>query len=108
VAAPTTVQLSPNSAYLRTPVYSVGGALSFGIRREIILPDATDRVVTVTQPLAGRLDLIAYELYGSSDFWWVLCDLNQIADPMTEIAAGTELRVAQQDRVLNAVNSSNQ
>ena len=53
------IALDAYSAYTKTPVYAVGGETVFGLRLDVVLPNATDSKYTVPSQFAGRLDLIA-------------------------------------------------
>jgi len=99
------LSLDKNSMFIRTPAYSVGGDTVFGLRREVVWPDPTDTIMGVTQATAGKLDLIAYQLYGTADLWWVIAEMNHIIDPMTEVVIGTQLRVPRQDRLFNILST---
>jgi len=91
--------------FRETPIHRVNGEVVFALRQEVFLPDPTDLVVEVTQATAGKLDLIAFESYGKSELWWVIAELNQIVDPMTEIQVGVELRVPRRERVFNILTA---
>lgn len=41
----------------------------------------------------GHPELISYKFYGTVDYWWVLCFVNEIIDPISDIKAGTLLRI---------------
>jgi hypothetical protein len=85
--------------FIDTPVYDVSGTTVFGLRREVIPPDPSDRIITITQQLQSRLDLLSGEIYGTVNLWWILAEANQMVDPWTEVSAGTKLRVPLKDRV---------
>ena len=42
-----------------------------------------------------RLDQISYKYYGSNKFWWIIADVNDIADnlinPFSDLVPGTKL-----------------
>lgn len=38
-------------------------------------------------------DSIAFDYYGSSTFYWVVCDFNRILDPFIEPVVGTQLKL---------------
>ena len=38
-----------------------------------------------------RPDKISYKVYGVVDFWWVICLVNNITSPLTELAEGVVL-----------------
>lgn len=101
----TVVKLGRASMFLRTPVYKVGTDLVFGQRRESVTPDDTDMSIEVTQPMVGRLDLLAYDLYGNSELWWAIAELNNLVDPITEVTLGVQLRVPRRDRLFNILTS---
>lgn len=99
------VQLGNYSMFIRTPVYNVNNTIVFGLRREVVAPDPTDSIVTVTQPMVGDLSILAYELYGTPELWWVIAEMNQILDPMTEVVEGLQLRVPTRDRLYNIITT---
>lgn len=39
----------------------------------------------------ARPDLISYENYGTVDYWWVICLVNGIENPLTDITVGMRL-----------------
>lgn len=88
-----------------TPVYSVGGEVVFGLRRDSIIADETDSILEVTKPWEDRLDNLAFELYGDPKLWWVIAELNHILDPFTEIKVGTELRIPRKERLMHLLES---
>ncbi len=40
-----------------------------------------------------RPDIISFKNYGTVKFWWLICYVNQIADPLTTLEAGQLLRI---------------
>lgn len=40
-----------------------------------------------------RPDKISFTVYGVVDFWWVICLVNKITSPLTEIEEGTVLTI---------------
>ena len=99
------LQLDKNSMFIRTPVYSVNGTIVFGLRREVVVPDPSDSVIEVTQTMVGDLNTLSYELYGTTELWWAIAELNHILDPMTEVVAGLQLRVPNRDRLFNILST---
>jgi hypothetical protein len=91
--------------FRNTPAYNNGTEVIFGLRQEVIVPDPTDKIVAVTQPFEGKLDVLAYELYGNTELWWVIAELNQIVDPLTEIKLGLQLRVPTKERLNNILST---
>lgn len=41
----------------------------------------------------GRPDLISYENYGTEYYWWIICLVNGIENPLEDIAVGTILQI---------------
>lgn len=39
-----------------------------------------------------RPDLISHKLYGTTDYWWVICLVNGIDNPLEDIKLGTILK----------------
>ncbi len=93
------IQIPRNSEYAKTPVFRVDGELVCGVRRSDILPHSSDAVLEVRQAWQHRLDLIANDVYGDVNLWWIIADANAIIDPMTELAAGTKIRIPSKERV---------
>lgn len=49
-------------------------------------------VITVNERQNGRIDLVAYDNYGNSDFWWVILVFNNLRDPFN-IPRGLSLKI---------------
>lgn len=58
-----------------------------------------DNYFTVTSQYENRLDLVAYEVYGSSLYWWAIASASGIYDPF-DVKVGTILRVPPIETVL--------
>lgn len=43
-----------------------------------------------------RPDLISYKCYGSVDFWWLVCLVNKIDSPLTDLIEGQVLTIPNQ------------
>lgn len=54
----------------------------------------SDRYVTVDRHNENRIDVISFEMYGSSLYWWVIALANNIVDPFI-IPLGSILRIPQ-------------
>lgn len=52
------------------------------------------REITLTAKHNLRPDVLAYELYGDADFWWVfiLFNRNKIVDPIFDFKTGLKIR----------------
>ena len=58
------------------------------------VPSADDDILYTVQPqYAYRPDLLAYDLYGSKDLWWVFAQRNMdtIKDPIYDLKVGTKI-----------------
>ena len=47
----------------------------------------------VTGKYVNRPDLISYKVYGSSDYWWMICKFNGICDVFTELISGVVIDI---------------
>ena len=41
----------------------------------------------------GAPDLISFKYYGTEEYWWIICFINKIQDPMNELVAGTRIAI---------------
>lgn len=58
------------------------------------IPTASDDILfTVTQQYTHRPDLLAYDLYGDVNLWWVFAVRNKsvIKDPVYDLVAGQKI-----------------
>lgn len=69
-----------------------------------LLKDDSDQVYETTLQDQGRLDRIAFRMYGVSALWWVLALVNGIRDPFT-VPNGTILRIPTHDRIMREMTS---
>lgn len=66
-----------------------------------ILSQAEDDVdVTIHSSEDGRADIIAFNVYGKQNLDWIVLQFNSIVDPITELTAGTQIRLPSPRRVL--------
>lgn len=73
------------------------GTVFYAPRAPVVLPPASDDTF-YTWREGDRLPTLAASAWGDPTLWWVLCDVNAIADPFA-IAAGTVLRLPSRARV---------
>jgi len=81
--------------FVATPVYRLSDdeeTIVFGLRLPVLLPANGDLNVPVSAPEAGRLDLIAQQLYGQPSAWWALADVSNLVDPLAGVTTGLVLR----------------
>jgi len=59
----------------------------------------------VTPRQQYRPDLLSYDLYGNSNYWWTIVLLNrdQLKDPIRDLKAGTVLRIVSPNSITGAV-----
>ncbi len=41
----------------------------------------------------GQPDLISYRIYGTERYWWIICLVNQINSPLTDIVEGSVIEL---------------
>lgn len=62
------------------------------INQDTVEETDSDTYITVDNINANRLDIIAYNNYGYSTYWWIIALANNIIDPF-DIPLGTVLRI---------------
>jgi hypothetical protein len=78
------------SPYFTTPV--VGEYLGLMVNRSI--PKYADDIrFTINETYNLRPDLLAYDLYGTPNLWWVFAQRNpnSLTDPLLDFVTGTEI-----------------
>lgn len=100
MAEDTQVTLPPMSMFMDTPVgKTTEGDIVFGLLRDAVIPDATDKVYLTPQPGANKGWLISAHCYNTPHLWWALAMVNNMLDPLTEFSSGRELRVPTSQRL---------
>ena len=88
--------LSKNQGpYGKTPITNNGYLDILRIRP---VPTAgNDILYEITSPYSYRPDLLAFDLYGSKDLWWVFAQRNIdiLKDPVFDFVAGTKIYLPQ-------------
>ena len=62
------------------------------------IPKLTDdQLIKINQTYQYRPDLLAYDLYGEKDLWWVFAqrNLDVLKDPIFDFVAGTKIYLPQ-------------
>lgn len=78
-----TPSYSNNSPYRFTPI--AGAFMAYYIHRQID-PQSDDTLVNMTdQRYVNRPDLLASDLYGNADLWWVFGVRNGWEDPIHDL-----------------------
>jgi len=84
-----------SSRYMRSRVYVFEGSdkMSFEIYKRVPIPlSENDRYTVVEAQHQYRPDLMSYEIWGFSDYWWVLLAANNIWD-IYDFKIGTNIRI---------------
>jgi hypothetical protein len=57
------------------------------------LKDKPVKIVVLDETLENSPDLISYLYYGTESYWWIICDVNNISDPSTELPRGKQIAI---------------
>lgn len=80
---------TPAATYNLTRI--VGKYLTYYVHRTV-RPDLTDRVTVLDNGrYVYRPDLLAFDLYGSEDLWWVIPVRNGLQDPVFDLTFNRDL-----------------
>lgn len=64
-----------------------------------LLPQDGDKFVDVDDKYVGRLDLLAFDVYGDVNLWWVIALANKIDVVPTGVKFGMRLRIPEKTYV---------
>ena len=82
------------SRFFGQDAFMVGQRKFWGTWEPIVIPNSpSDRYITITEAMAGRIDLVSYEFYGTPELWWIIAEANGIAFPPDDLAVGDVLRI---------------
>lgn len=70
---------------------------------EDYLKDKMINVVLVQDEEVNSPDLISYNYYGISDYWWIICFINKIKDPFVELTVGKRLFIPKIEDIENFI-----
>lgn len=70
---------------------------------EDYLKDKMINIVLIQDEEVNSPDLISYNYYGVSDYWWVICFINKIKDPFTELTLGKKLLIPKIEDIENFI-----
>lgn len=90
--------MASTSRYENAPIVVVDGVRSLGFR-ELIDTTASAADSYYTTRVGDTYQKIAWTFFGTAEYWWVLCDYNDVLDPFAALAPGTVLRVPPQAKV---------
>jgi len=88
--------------YATTPLNPNGGYLDILKIRPI--PAAADDILyEITPAYTHRPDLLAHDLYGQKDLWWIFTqrNLDVLKDPIYDFIAGTKIFLPQSQKLTN-------
>lgn len=88
-----------NSPYNKTSTTLDG---SLGLMRIRPVPAyADDALYTVEPQYTHRPDLLAFDLYGDKDLWWIFTqrNLNVLQDPIYDLVPGVQIYLPNPDKV---------
>ncbi len=57
------------------------------------LPNMEYKVAVLPSGMEGRPDLLSQAVYGTVNYWWLLCEANSIIDPFEDLVAGMQLKI---------------
>lgn len=82
---------SPSSPYYKTSF--VKGQYLDILQIRPVPEESDDVLYTIEVQYTHRPDLLAYDLYGDKNLWWVFAQRNMdiIKDPIYDIEAGTQI-----------------
>lgn len=98
----TAIVYSKASPYYNTDTYGI--FLDVTKFRDIPY-DASDIVYEIDTVYHYRPDLLAYDLYGNTELWWVFAmrNPNTIKDPIFDFSIGTIIYVPKKGTVITAL-----
>lgn len=88
----------PIVTYKKSSVYAATPQNSYALgywQPPRVMPQNTDEFLVLDARYKQRPDLLSFDLYGSSELWWVFAMLNPdvLKDPIYDMQPGIELRV---------------
>jgi hypothetical protein len=91
----TQVTYTPQSTYYQTPQISNYVSYLDFWNGQYILPQGSDSIYQIPGVYNHRPDLLSYELYGTSQLWWVfaLRNPNQLLDPVWDFVSGLTIYI---------------
>ena len=87
------------SPYAKTSVTRTG---YLDLLKVVSVPQSrTDILYEITPSYTHRPDLLAYDLYGRKELWWIFAQRNPdiIKDPVYDFVAGTKIYLPQGEKI---------
>jgi len=93
---------SSTSPWYKTPVTN-NYLNSLTIRP--VSAETDDYLYTIEAQYAYRPDLLAYDLYGTSNLWWVFIqrNLNVLQDPILDFVPGKKIYICKKSSLIKAL-----
>jgi alpha-L-fucosidase len=93
---------SSTSPWYKTPVTN-NYLNSLTIRP--VSAETDDYLYTIEAQYAYRPDLLAYDLYGTSNLWWVFIqrNLNVLQDPILDFVPGNKIYICKKSSLIKAL-----
>lgn len=85
------IQYDSKSPYAKTPLY--GRYLGYLTYRAIPANSLDRAMVVDTERHAQRPDLLAHDIYGNDNYWWVIPIRNSFQDPIFDLKFGMTIIV---------------
>ena len=69
--------------------------------------DGTDQLITLGMKYSLRPDLLSYDLYSTTDYWWVFTILNPdiIIDPIYDMQSGIIIYIPTKQRLIRILGN---
>jgi hypothetical protein len=87
--------VNPTSRYANSVVayYSEQRRLTFNTYKKVpFVPSDSDRFMVVSKGYEYRPDLVSFDMYGTTNFWWRIMEANGMKD-ILEFKAGANIRI---------------
>lgn len=65
----------------------------------VLVPQQGDQYITVDSNYMGRLDLLAFDIYGDVNYWWAIALANGLDQIPTDMRQGMQLRLPQKSYI---------
>ena len=82
--------MANTNVYYKTRVSN--GFLGYYVHRPIPA-HSSDRIIVLSEKYEHAPDLLAYELYGDKNLWWVIPQRNGLEDPVFDLVKDIQLIV---------------
>lgn len=101
------VKTGQNSYLNFSRLWNYNGYTFFDVPDWPQIPEAeSDRYITITSSYVGRLDLIAYDEYGTPDLWWILALANGMDKIPSDVKLNQRIRIPAKSTVDDILRSA--